>query len=126
MRQKFKKPHKYRAHKTVIDDIKFDSKAEAEYYLHLKLLKRVGEIKDFKLQPKYLLQEKFKKRGKTFRAIEYIADFEIEHNDGTIETVDVKGMETKDFKLKRKLFEKKYPQKLTLIKRKGSGWEELS
>lgn len=118
------KRHKYGAHKTVINNIEFDSKREAEFYLHLKLLKRAGEIKDFKLQPRYRLLDGFTKNGKRHRPIDYVADFEILHNDGTIETVDVKGMETKDFKIKRKLFESKYPQKLTLInynKRYG-GW----
>ena len=113
--------HKYGAHKTVVDGIKFDSKREAEFYLYLKLLKRAKEIKNFKLQPRYRLLDGFTKFGKRHRPIDYVADFEVIHNDGTIETVDVKGHETAVFKIKRKMFEKKYPQKLTLVTYKR-GW----
>lgn len=97
------------------DGHKFDSKAEEKYYQQLKWLKQAKQIKSFKLQPRYLLQESFKKNGKTFRKIEYIADFEIHNLDGSIEVVDVKGVETEAFKIKRKLFEKLYPYNLSLI-----------
>lgn len=115
---------KFNASKTVIDGIKFDSKAEGQYYLHLKEKQHRGEILAFKLQPRFMLQEAFKKDGKTFRAIEYIADFEIIHPDESIEIVDVKGMITPDFAIKRKLFEKRYPYKLSLMKyvKKFGGW----
>lgn len=126
LRQK-KKKHKYSAQKVTVDGISFDSKLEADYYRQLLWLKLHGDIKDFKLQPRYLLQEAFTKNGKKHRKIEYIADFEITHHNGSIETVDVKGMETADFKLKRKLFEKKYPQKLSLVTYHSGlgGWCEL-
>jgi hypothetical protein len=41
--------------------------------------------------------------------------------------VDVKGIETEAFKIKRKLFEKKYPHKLSLItfSQKCGGWVTL-
>ena len=45
--------------KTEIDGIVFDSKMESEYYLHLKQLQEQGIVKSFKLQPAFLLQEKF-------------------------------------------------------------------
>src|SRR5690606_8959455 len=105
---------KYKARKKVIDGITFDSILEGEYYIHLKEKQQRGEILAFNLQPVFLLQEAFKKDGKTFRKIEYKADFEILHLDESIEIVDVKGFETADFKIKRKLFEKRYPHKLTL------------
>jgi hypothetical protein len=115
---------KYNARQTVIDGVTFDSKAEGEYYIHLKEKQQRGEILAFNLQPVFLLQEGFKKDGKTFRKIEYRADFEILHLDESIEIIDVKGFETADFKIKRKLFEKKYPYKLTLVKyvKKHGGW----
>lgn len=99
----------------IVDGHKFDSKAEAKYYEQLKWLKQAKQIKSFKLHPKYLLQEAFKKNGRSFRKIEYIADFEIHNLDGTIEVVDVKGVETEAFKIKRKLFERKYPYTLSLL-----------
>lgn len=125
-----KKPtkSKYGNKKTVVDNTTFDSKAEAIYYQQLKWLKQGKQIKDFKLQPRYILQEAFKKNGKTFRAIHYIADFEIHNLDGSVEIVDVKGAITKEFSLKRKIFEFRYPDyHLTVLKyEKGKGFIEIS
>lgn len=109
------KKHKYNAKKTEIDGITFDSQKEADYYCQLKLLKKSGKIKDFALQPKYELQPAFEKDGKKFRPITYIADFLITYNDGSTEIVDIKGIETKDFRLKKKMFEYRFPDlKLTI------------
>lgn len=100
--------NKYKNTKVIIDNIQFDSKAEGNRYIELKLLQRAGIIQNLELQPKYILQESFKKNGKTYRKIEYRADFKYIEN-GQVIVEDVKGMETKEFKLKRKLFEHKYP-----------------
>lgn len=118
---------KYGSKKTEIDGYTFDSQAEARYYEQLKWLLEHREIKSFRLQPRYTLLESFKKNGKTFRKTEYIADFEITHLDGSIEVVDVKGFETPVFALKRKLFEKLYPDhKLSVVTyNKTHGWIEL-
>lgn len=67
--------NKYRNKKVIVEDYVFDSIAESKRYKELALLQRVGEIQDLQLQPKFLLQESFKKNGKTYRKIEYIADF---------------------------------------------------
>jgi len=111
-----KRRSKYGNKKIEVDGYKFDSKAEAKYYQQLKWLQEHGEIKSFKLQPRYILQEAFEKDGKKHRAIEYVADFEVHYSNGDIVVVDVKGHETQVFKIKRKLFEKKYPYKLVLVK----------
>ncbi|MGM9925186.1 MAG: DUF1064 domain-containing protein [Bacillus sp. (in: firmicutes)] len=118
---------KYNAKKVQLDGFTFDSKAEAEYYKQLKWLKQNKQIKDFELQPKFLLQDSFKKNGKTFMKIEYIADFKVYHMDETIEIIDIKGMVTDTFALKRKLFERKYLERLTLLKyvKKYGGFIEL-
>lgn len=67
--------NKYKNQKIQIDRYVFDSVAEGRRYRELKILERAGEITDLQLQPKFLLQEAFKKNGKTYRKIEYIADF---------------------------------------------------
>lgn len=103
------KPSKYRNRKTTIDGITFDSRKEAEWYLVLKGDKKAGKIKDFELQPEFILQEGFTKNGKRHRPIKYIADFRVKNNDGTEEIIDVKGVITKEFSIKRKIFEAKYP-----------------
>ena len=109
---------KYNNKKTVVDDIVFDSRDESLYYEALKDLKEKGLIKDFELQPEFLLQEKFTKDNKKYRAINYIADFKVINNDGSFYIVDVKGMLTTEFKIKLKLFNYKYPDiELKLISR---------
>lgn len=119
--------NKYGNKKTVVDGITFDSLAEAKYYEQLKWLLVNKQIKSFRLQPTFLLQDGFKKNGKTYRKIEYVADFEVHHLDGSIEIVDVKGFETTDFKIKKKLFNYKYPHKLSLVTYSitDGGWIEL-
>ena len=95
--------NKYRNVKTTIDGIKFDSKAEARRYTELKLLEKAGEITDLKLQPRFILQHSFKHKGKTIRAITYMADFQYSENGKEI-VEDVKGVETAVFKIKKKMF----------------------
>ena len=107
---------KYHNKKVQVDMYVFDSIAESRRYKELKLLEQAGEISELELQPRFLLQEGFKKNGKTFRKIEYIADFQYIEN-GRLVIEDVKGKETEVFKLKRKLFEHEYPDyELKLIK----------
>lgn len=101
--------NKYNNKKTQVDMYIFDSALEAKRYRQLALLQRANKITNLKLQPKFLLQESFKKNGKTYRKIEYIADFSYEENGKTV-VEDVKGKETEVFKLKRKMFEHKYPE----------------
>ena len=114
-----KKRSKFGNKKVTVKGITFDSIAESRYFLVLLDKKKKKEIIDFELQPKFLLQDKFRKNGKGYRKIEYVADFKVFHNDGRVEIIDVKGMETKEFKIKHKLFEYKYPDlSLTLIKMK--------
>ena len=110
--------NKYNNKKTVIDGITFDSKDESLYYQALKNMKANGLIKDFELQPKFILQESFVKDGKKYRAIHYIADFKVINNDGSFYIVDIKGILTTEFKIKLKLFNYKYPDiELRLISR---------
>lgn len=99
---------KYNNQKVQIDMVVLDSKLEAERYKELKLLERAKVIKNLKLQVPFLLQESFRKNGKTYRKIEYRADFVYEENGKTI-VEDTKGMKTDVFQIKQKLFEYKYP-----------------
>ena len=100
---------KYNNKKTTIDDIVFDSKNEALYYEALKDMKAKGLIKDFELQPEFILQEGFEKDEKKYRPIKYTADFRVLTNNDSSYIVDVKGMLTTEFKIKMKLFNYKYP-----------------
>lgn len=98
---------KYLSKKTVIDGITFDSKKEGLHYLELKRKQELGEISNLELQPSFLLQDKFKRDGKTYRPITYIADFRYVEN-GKIIVEDVKGFKTKEYMLKKKLLLYKY------------------
>ncbi|MCP4671572.1 MAG: DUF1064 domain-containing protein [Desulfobacula sp.] len=121
------KPSKYKSKKVEIDGIMFDSKIEGKYYSALKIKKRFGEIKSFKLQPVYELQPKFNKSDVNYRNITLKADFEMILKDGSELIVDIKGYPTETAKLKKKLFDFKYPDKnliwLTYSKIDG-GWIE--
>ena len=108
--------NKYKNRKIVVDNIKFDSILEANRYQELKLLQRAKQISNLRLQVPFLLQEGFKKNGKTHREIKYIADFVYEENGQTI-VEDTKGICTEVFRIKQKLFEYKYPDlELKIIK----------
>jgi hypothetical protein len=107
--------NKYHNKKVVHDGIKFASKSEGERYLELKAMQEKGEIRDLVIQPKFILQESFRKNGELFRAIHYVADFQYnQHGPSGLKLVieDVKGYmgyTTPEFKIKRKLFEARYP-----------------
>lgn len=101
---------KYNNKKTIVDNIKFDSKAEAMRYKQLKIFQQSNYITNLKLQPKFELQAKYiNNKGEHVRAITYKADFSYIEK-GKLIVEDVKGMETKEFKLKKKMFEYKFPE----------------
>lgn len=102
--------HKYGAKKTEIDWIKFASQLEARFYKYF----RDNNIEILELQPIFVLQEKFIYDGKTIREIKYIPDFKIEYN-WDIYYVDSKGMSEPVFKLKHKLWLRKYGGENMLI-----------
>jgi hypothetical protein len=106
--------NKYGAKKVIINGIKFDSKKEAERYIILKGMEDREEISFLELQPRFILQESFKHEGKTHRKIEYVSDFKY-WKDGDHVIEDVKGMKTDVYRLKMKLFLKKYGGKYKFI-----------
>lgn len=102
--------NKYRSKKVSFNGYVFDSGKEMLRYQELMLLEKYGKISNLVLQPRFTLQESFKKNGKTYRKIEYIADFAYLDNE-TMKLVieDTKGFKTEVYKLKKKLFEYRYP-----------------
>lgn len=101
---------KYHNRKIIVDDKKFDSLKEAKRYKELKILEKANEITELRTQVKFELQSSFKKNNKTYRKIEYIADFVYYDNKLNKYIVeDTKGFKTDVYKLKKKLFEYKYP-----------------
>lgn len=101
--------NKYNAKKATVDGHTFDSKREAERYCELKFFVRAGEIRNLELQPRFLLQDKFvDKQGNKHRKIEYVADFLYIDKLGRNVVEDVKGVLTDVYKIKKKIFLKKY------------------
>ena len=100
-----KKPNKYNARKTTVCGRTFDSKREAEVYMELLAQKQAGEIVRIGFQPSYTLLAGFvDNTGKNQKPITYTADFLVEYDDGRREVVEVKGMRTRDYLLRKKLF----------------------
>lgn len=103
-----KKTNKHNAVTVYLDGHCFRSRAEADRYCELKLLKAAGMIKDFELQPKFDIGPKMR----------YTADFRVEYFDHE-EIEEVKGFWTKDAIMRVKLFKDKYPQKKLMIIHNG-------
>lgn len=94
---------KYRAKKTVVDGITFDSAKEALRYSELRVMEKAGLISNLERQVKYELIPPYVANKKTvFRACNYVADFRYVENGETI-VEDVKGLKTDAYKIKAKL-----------------------
>lgn len=98
---------KYHARKTTVDGITFDSRKEADRYLVLKSMEKDGLIEDLRRQVRYELVPAFDVDGRHYRPIYYVADFAYVE-DGKEVVEDVKGMRTDVYKLKSKLFARRY------------------
>ena len=96
-----KRQHKYNAIPTFVDGIRFASRKESRRYIQLKAMKRAKVIKDFWLQPKFVLSNGVKK-------ITYNADFKVLYPNGKIEIEDVKGKKTPVYNLKKSLMKNCY------------------
>jgi hypothetical protein len=114
---KLAKPSKYRNKKVVVDNITFDSIKESKRNLELKDLKYNHKIADFERQVRIPLEVN------NIKICSLIIDFRVYSNDGTHWVEDVKGLDkktgkyqiTKDCRIKHKLFEALYNQKIILV-----------
>lgn len=108
--RKSSNPNKYNAKKVEINGVQWDSKHEARDGAKLQQLASAGIISSLQRQVKFVLQEGYRNnQGKAIRPICYIADFVYER-DGQKYVQDSKGVRTEVYKIKRKLFEKRYPE----------------
>lgn len=106
------KPRKYRNKSVVIDGIRFDSQAEGKRWRQLLMLEKAGVIYNLRRQVWHEL-----KAANGAIACRYRADFDY-HDTSTGEPVteDVKGVETRDFKLKAKLFREQFGREIKVIR----------
>lgn len=100
---------KYHAKKTVVGSITFDSRKEADRYIVLKSMEEDGTIGDLRRQVRYELIPAFDVDGKHYRPVFYVADFVyVDKETGKTVVEDVKGMRTDVYRLKSKLFARRY------------------
>lgn len=93
-----------------MDGITFASLAEARRYEVLQQRQAAGVIADLTRQPRFVLQRAFvDATGNRHSAITYTADFRYTE-DGETVIEEVKGRETRDFVLRKRMFLFKYPQ----------------
>lgn len=101
---------KYGAKKTAYNGITYDSRKEANRAAVLEKELAYGIIQDLQRQVSFELQEAYtNNKGEKIRAITYKADF-VYTIQGRRIVEDVKGFRTPEYKLKKKLFEYKYPE----------------
>lgn len=100
------KKKKYNNRKMMLDGILFDSEKEAKRYAELKLLEKLGEIKNLERQVPFVIVEK----SKYGRELSYCADFVYNLADGTKVVEDVKSEATKTrlYSLKKRLVAERY------------------
>jgi hypothetical protein len=94
-----KKGNKYNNTKQLYNGSRYDSKKESSYAQELDLRVKAKDIKSWEKQFNLEL------RVNGYKICSWKIDFKIIHNDDSIEFVEVKGFETYDYILKRKLFE---------------------
>lgn len=105
------KRNKFGATAVVVDDMRFDSKAEARYYEALKL--RQAANNDPLIY--FLRQVPFDLPG----GVTYRCDFMLVERAGTeiqCRFIDVKGHETAMFRTKKKMVESLYPVTIEVVK----------
>lgn len=99
--------HKFGAIRSTVDNLSFDSRAEAARYQELTLLLQFGTISQLRLQTKWPLIV----NGITISS--YISDFDyLEGEVSELKVEDVKGVRTPLYRLKRKHFEAQYGIKI--------------
>lgn len=117
-----KKGKQNRTYKGVL----YDSEMEMDYFIEVVEPSLIsGEIAHCEHQPRYELQPAFRHNGKAIRKIEYVADFAVAYEDGRKEIIEVKGLADATAKLKRKMFQHKYPDEVLLwvsYSKMDGGW----
>ena len=112
---RYGKYNKYNAKKTEFMGYKFDSRWEAERYGQLSSMVLAGVVKDLERQVKYDIIVNDQK------ICRYIADFVyiLVHENGSEEKIveDAKGVQTSDFKLKKKLMKAVFDIEIKISKK---------
>ena len=91
------------------------SKLEMQYRQKLNLLQRAKNIEDRVVSIEEQVPYKIDINGK--HICTYLLDFKVEYGDGRVELVDVKGIATDMYKIKKKMVEAYYGVKIKEVKK---------
>lgn len=90
--------NKYGNEITIVDNVKFASKREANRYAELKILEAAGKISQLLLQPRYRLEIE------GILIATYVGDFAYwHHHVGRVVVEDSKGVKTRVYLMKKQL-----------------------
>ena len=107
---------KYHNQPCDFDGHHFDSMAERDRYIELKLMQDMGVISGLELQKTFVLIHSGKyPSGKRYSSASYVADF-VYWIDGEAVVEDVKGYRTREYMLKKKLMWKIYQIEVQEVK----------
>lgn len=122
--QSYWSANKYKNIRQTYDGYSYHSRLEAQYAAELDLRVRAKDIKSWERQYKVSLDV----NGK--HICNYFVDFRILHNDDSYELVEIKGMETNEWKLKRRLLEAIYlpehPDTIYSVIKQQSTWRNFN
>lgn len=99
-----KKSNKYGAKRTEMNGQIYDSAFEASTAWSLEVRKKAGDILDYETQFKITCWAYREDGSKAFK-VDHKVDFRIHHKDGSYELLETKGVETDDYKWRRKFLE---------------------
>lgn len=99
------KPSKYHNEPVYVDGIRFASKREARRFWALKVLMQAGEVMWFTRQGRFALPG----------GVEYVEDFCVQWQGGEVIHEDVKGVRTKEYRLKKRQVEALYRVKIVEV-----------
>ena len=118
--------------RTSVEGIIFDSKTELERWEYLKLLIRAKEIFNLEYQKSYELKipvicarEFITVKAGPYgskRIAKYTPDFEYQDKSGNIIIEDIKGYSDDTSKLRIRVFEAFFQQKVTIVKKIRGKW----
>ena len=94
------KPNKYRNKRTELDGVMYDSKKESLHIRQLKILQAHGKITELKTQVKFFFDGLVYDSGRTAA---YWADATYVDSEGEYHVIDVKGIRTPAYKIKKAL-----------------------
>ncbi|WP_051575119.1 DUF1064 domain-containing protein [Sporolactobacillus terrae] len=123
-----RKRNKYNAKQTTYNGVRYDSRMEAQFAAHLDKQLKAGEIDKIVRQPHYVVLDAGETEyGVKYNKVIYTPDFLVTYQDGHQEAIEVKGKETRDYLVRKKLFYSAFPwiplKVVTYTKR--TGWIEL-